>query len=541
MRLIQALLFIGIINLIFACKEPVAKPVVRIIPQPAEAIDHPGIFTISAKTKISINNQSEQLEQIAAFLNGHIDKYFGFTTKILVSSSDESNTIFLKLDESLKIGKEDYHLTVLSDGVVIEAAAMNGLFYGVQTLTQLMPPTIKPLKEIIIPAIEIKDTPRFSWRGLQLDVSRNFMPKEFMLKYLDAMAMHKLNTLHWHLADDQGWRIEIKKYPRLTEVGSVRKKTIIGHINNSLGTDTIPNGGFYTQLDIREIVQYASERFITIIPEIGMPGHALAALAAYPELGCTSNPYEVASKWSVFSDIYCPGKEGTFTFISDVMGEMTSLFPGKYFHIGGAESLETSWEQCPDCQIRMKNDSLISTKDLHTYFENRLSSILKSLGKQSVHWEINLNDTLTEEAVTVSWHGEKETIEATKRKLQTVISTARYCNFDQYQTDPKTEPLAVGGMLTLEQVYNIEPVPATLSKKDSRYIIGMQANIWTAYMKTPVHVEYMTFPRAAAFAEVAWSPKASHNYKWFKKRLVVQAKRYEAEGIIFCKAEFKPY
>jgi hexosaminidase len=539
MRLIQAILSVGIIILIFSCKEPVSKPVVRIIPQPAQVIDQRGIFSISGDTKIRINRENEQLEQIASFLNNHIDKYFGFTTKILTSSSQGNNSIFLKLDESLKIGKEDYHLTVLSDGVVVEAAALNGLFYGVQTLTQLMPPTIKPLKEIIIPAIEINDTPRFGWRGLQLDVSRNFMPKEFMLKYLDAMAMHKLNTLHWHLADDQGWRIEIKKYPLLTEVGSVRKKTIKGHINNSLGTDTIPSGGFYSQLDIREIVQYASERYITIIPEIGMPGHSLAALAAYPELGCTANPYEVASRWNLYSDIYCPGKEGTFTFISDVMGEMSSLFPGKYFHIGGAETIETRWDQCPDCQNRMKSDSLYTTKALHNYFENRVSKIVKSLGKQSVHWEINLNDTLDGEAVTVAWHGEKETMAVTKKRLQTVVSTAKYFNFDQYQTDPKTEPLAVGGMLTLEQVYNIEPIPATVSKQDSRYIIGMQANIWTAYMKTPVHVEYMTFPRAAAFAEVAWSPKASHNYKWFKKRLLVQAKRYEAEGINFCKAEFK--
>jgi hexosaminidase len=430
-------------------------------------------------------------------------------------------------------------LTVTPDGVVVEAASPNGLFYGVQTLIQLMPPSPKQLGELILPAVEIKDSPRFVWRGLQLDVSRHFMPKEFILKYLDYMAMHKFNTFQWHLADDQGWRIEVMKYPLLTEVGSVRKKTIIGHVNNPVGIDTIPNGGFYSQNDVREIVSYAAERFITVVPGIEMPGHALAALAAYPELGCTGVPYEVASRWGNFSDVYCPGKDGTYAFFKDVIEEITPLFPGRYFHIGGAECSETRWEKCPACQLKIKKDSLNSTHGLYEYFVRRISNTLDSLGKERVGWDEYAKDTMRMDGVVIAWHGEESGIASAQLKLKTVISPAKYCNFDQYQADPKNEPLAVGGLLTLEQVYNFEPVPETLSKQASRNILGAQANLWTQYMKSPEYVEYMTFPRAAALAEVVWSTKANRNYPWFRKRLQEMIKRYDAEGIRYCKTEFK--
>ena len=539
MNFLRLLITFGIISILFSCKEPPHRPVVRIIPLPAEVIDQEGLFTLTPSTKIGISNESEQMRRIAAFLTLHTEKYYGITNAVVVSETGDNGSVFLKIDESLNIGKEDYHLTVTSKRVVIEAAAPNGLFYGIQTLIQLMPPTPKQVAEIILPGVEIKDTPRFSWRGLHLDVSRHFMPKEFIMKYLDYMAMHKFNTFHWHLADDQGWRIEIKKYPRLTEVGSVRKTTLIGHINNPAGTDTIPNGGFYSQNDVREIVSYASERFITIVPGIEMPGHALAALASYPELGCTGVPYEVATRWGVFSDVYCPGKEETFTFLKNVIAEMTTLFPDRYFHIGGAECPETRWEKCPQCQLKMKNDSLNSTHNLHNYFVRRVGRTLDSLGKDMVGWDEIVKDTLLTKGIVMSWRGEAGGIAAARRKLQTVMSPAKYCNLDQYQTDPKSEPLAVGGLLTLEQVYNFEPVPADLSKQEAKYIIGAQANVWTQYMKTPEYIEYMIFPRAAAFSEVVWSPKASRNYPWFRKRLLEQIKRYDAEGIRYCKIEFQ--
>lgn len=539
MNFLRILITLAIITLLFSCKEPPPRPVIRIVPLPAEVTEQKGLFTLSSATNITISSGIEPVRQIAALIAAHTEKYYGITNAIVALKTGENGSVYLKLDESLKLGKEDYHLNVSSKGVVIEAATPNGLFYGMQTLIQLMPPTPIQVARIILPAVEIKDTPRFAWRGLQLDVSRHFMPKAFILKYLDYMAMHKFNTFHWHLADDQGWRIEIKKYPRLTEIGSIRKSTMIGHINNPTGTDTIPTGGFYSQNDIREIVAYAAERYITIIPGIEMPGHALAALASYPELGCTGVPYEVATRWGVFSDVYCPGKEGTFTFMKDVFSEMTTMFPGKYYHIGGAECSETRWEKCPSCQLKMKTDSMNSTQDLHNYFVRRISNTLDSLGKDLVGWDEIIKDTLIKKGIIMAWHGQDVGITAVKRKLQTVMSPAKYCNFDQYQTDPKTEPLAVGGLLTLEQVYNFEPVPKDLSRQEARYIIGGQANVWTQYMKTPEYVEYMTFPRAAALSEVLWSPKDSRDYKWFRKRLLELIKRYEAEGIRYCKTEFK--
>jgi len=536
----RRLLFtIGIVSILFSCKEPIPRPVVRIIPLPSEVTDQEGLFTLTSSTKIGISNDNEQMRQIASFLTRHTEKYYGIANSVTTSEKADKGSVFLKLDENLKLGKEDYLLTVASDGVMIEAAAPNGLFYGVQTLIQLMPSTPKQVASIILPGVEIKDSPRFSWRGLHLDVSRHFMPKEFILKYLDYMAMHKFNTFNWHLADDQGWRIEIKKYPRLTEVGSIRKTTMLGHINNPAGIDTIPSGGFYTQNDVREIVAYASERYITVIPGIEMPGHALAALAAYPELGCTGVPYEVATRWGTFSDVYCPGKEGTYTFMKDVIEEMTTLFPGKYFQIGGTECSEARWEKCTQCQLKMKTDSMSTTHDLQTYFVRRISKTLDSLGRDMVGWDDIVKDTLLTKAVVMSWRGQTGGIAAIQRKLQTVMSPVKFCNFDQYQANPKGEPLAVGGLLTLEQVYNFEPVPIDLPRQEAKYIIGAQANVWTQYMKTPEHVEYMIFPRAAALAEVLWSPKASRNYPWFKKRMLEQVKRYDAEGIRYCKTEFK--
>jgi len=539
MNFLRLFFTIAVVSILFSCKEPVPRPVVRIIPLPAEVTDQEGLFTLSNSTKIEISSESDQMRQLASFLTVHTEKYYEFSNTVVTSETGDKGSVFLKLDENLKLGKEDYHLSVSSDGVQIEAATPNGLFYGVQTLIQLMPSTPKQVTEIILPGVEIKDSPRFSWRGLHLDVSRHFMPKEFILKYLDYMAMHKLNTFNWHLADDQGWRIEIKKYPRLTEVGSERKTTMIGHINNPTGVDTIPTGGYYSQNDVREIVAYASQRFITIVPGIGMPGHALAALAAYPELGCTGVPYEVATRWGTFNDVYCPGKEGTYTFIKDVIAEMTTLFPGRYIHIGGADCSETRWEKCPQCQLKMKTDSMSNVHDLHNYFVRRIGRTLDSLGRDMVGWDEIVKDTLITKAVVMSWRGQNEGIEAIQRKLQTVMSPVKFCNFDQYQTDPKGEPLAVGGLLTLEQVYNFEPVPQDLSRQETRYIIGAQANVWTQYMKTPEYVEYMIFPRVAALSEVLWSTKESRNYPWFKKRMLEQIKRYDAEGIRYCKTEFK--
>jgi hexosaminidase len=365
------------------------------------------------------------------------------------------------------------------------------------------------------------------------------MPKEFILKYLDYMAFHKLNTFHWHLTEDQGWRIEIKKFPRLTEVGSVRKETLVGHYGSN-SYDGKPSGGFYTQEEVKEIVAYASDRFITVVPEIEMPGHALAALASYPELGCTGGPYEVGTTWGVFDDVYCAGNAKTDTFLMDVLKEVIPLFPGEYFHIGGDECPKTRWKECPVCKLKMKEEGLKTEHELQSYFVQRMERFLNENGKKLIGWDEILEGGLAPNAAVMSWRGEDGGIAAARERHYVVMTPGEYCYLDHYQADPKTEPLAIGGYLPLKKLYGYEPIPAVLGKEEAKYILGAQGNVWTEYMQTPAQVEYMVFPRAAALAEVVWSPKGARDFDGFKTRLNRLTKFYDLMGINYCKAEFKP-
>lgn len=539
MNYLRIFLIAGILFTFLSCKSDAPRPEVKIIPQPALVINLNGTFTFTPETKIQVNQADEQFMKIASFLTNHIDKFYGIKSTAIQSETASRKSVFLELDPNSGLGKEAYNLTVTPKGVMIVASAPNGLFYGVQTLIQLMPPSQKKLTEIVLPAVEIKDSPRFVWRGLHLDVGRHFMPKEFILKYLDYMSMHKFNTFHWHLTEDQGWRIEIKKYPKLTEIGSVRKETLIGHGRDPKKYDGTPYGGFYTREDVKEIVAYAAERYITVVPELEMPGHSLAALASYPELGCTGGPYEVATRWGVFDDVYCAGKEETFNFLQDVLSEVIPLFPGQYFHIGGDECPKTRWEKCPLCQKRMKEQGLKTEHELQSYFVQRIEKFLNEKGKKLIGWDEILEGGLAPNAAVMSWRGEEGGIAAAKQHHFVVMTPGKYCYLDHYQSDPKTEPLAIGGFLPLEQVYNYDPVPASLTKEEASYIMGAQGNVWTEYMKTPQYVEYMVYPRAAALAEVVWSPKESKNYADFKNRMVDELKRYDVYGINYCKAEFK--
>ncbi len=535
----KIILIAGIFNAFLSCKAEVPRPDVKIIPQPALVINLKGTFIFTPETKIQVNKGDEQFMKIASFLTAHVDKFYGIKSSASQSESAAKNSVFLKLDENSGLGKEAYNLNVTPKGVTVTASAPNGLFYGVQTLIQLMPPSQKKMIEVVLPAVEIKDSPRFAWRGLHLDVGRHFMPKDFVFKYLDYMSMHKFNTFHLHLTEDQGWRIEIKKYPKLTTVGSVRKETLIGHGRNPKNYDGTPYGGFYTQEDIKEIVAYAAEQYITVVPEIEMPGHSLAALASYPELGCTGGPYEVATRWGIFDDVYCPGKEETFNFLEDVISEILPLFPGDYFHIGGDECPKTRWQKCPLCQKRMKEMGLKTEHELQSYFVQRIEKFLNEKGKKLIGWDEILEGGLAPNAAVMSWRGEEGGIAAAKQHHYVVMSPGTFCYLDHYQADPKTEPLAIGGFLPLEKVYSYDPVPAALTKEEASYIMGVQGNVWTEYMKTPDYVEYMVYPRAVALAEVAWSPIGSKNYANFKNRLADEIKRYDAYGINYCKAEFK--
>ena len=374
-------------------------------------------------------------------------------------------------------------------------------------------------------AIKINDYPRFSWRGMHLDVGRHMFSVEFIKKYLDLMAMFKMNVFHWHLTEDQGWRIEIIKYPKLTEISAFRTEH-----------DGTVYGGFYTQDDIREIVAYAAERQITIVPEIEMPGHCMATLAAYPELSCTGGPFEVPSVWGVKKDVYCAGKEETFEFLENVLLEVMDLFPGEYIHIGGDEVPKDRWEKCSKCQARMRKEGLADEHELQSYFIKRMETFLNEHGRKLIGWDEILEGGLAPEATVMSWRGEKGGIEAAEMGHEVVMTPNSHCYFDHYQADPSTQPKAIGGLTTLYDVYHYQPLPDELNEIEKELILGAQGNVWTEYIKTPEQVEYMALPRMIALAEVDWSPERRINWIRFIRKIKAQFKRLDVMDVKYCKA-----
>jgi hexosaminidase len=409
-----------------------------------------------------------------------------------------------------------YELDIDERQIDIRTNSEEGLFYGVQTLIQL----IANSEDLAIPRVHIIDYPRFQGRGLHLDVCRHFFSVDFIKRYLDLMSHYKFNTFHWHLTEDQGWRIEIKKYPKLAEVAAFRKETLVGHYGDTPHKyDGIRYGGYYTQEEIREVVKYAAERFITIVPEVEMPGHSLAALSAYPTLGCTGGPYEAATLWGVFDDVYCAGKESTFEFVEGVLDEVIELFPGKYIHVGGDECPKARWKKCIDCQKRIKLEGLKDEHELQSYFIRRVEKYLNSKGKSLIGWDEILEGGLAPNASVMSWRGEDGGIAAAKSGHNVVMSPNDFMYFDHYQGTPEKEPIAIGGLTTLKEVYHYEPVPTILDQSDQAYILGAQANVWTEYIPTSEQVEYMVYPRAIALSELLWSPKDSRNWPNFVDRL----------------------
>jgi hexosaminidase len=405
---------------------------------------------------------------------------------------------------------ESYKLDVMPGGATIVAADSTGLFYGKLTLDQLIQAG-GPIR-----AIHIEDAPRFRYRGMHLDVARHFLPVEFVKRYIDLMSRYKLNTFHWHLTDDQGWRIEIKKYPRLTEVGGCRKETVFDR-SAKVGDGT-PHCGFYTQDQIRDVIAYAKARHVTVVPEIEMPGHAKAALAAYPELACTPGPFDVRTTWGVDEDVFCP-KEETFGFIEDVLDEVARLFPGPYVHVGGDEVPKTRWRESPVAQEVMRRENLKDPDALQSWFIRRVERMLVARNKRLIGWDEILEGGLAPEATVMSWRGSAGGIAAAREGHDVIMSPGSHLYFDGYQGDPRFEPLAFGGPLPLSRVYEFEPVPDSLTPEQAKHILGAQANVWTEYMKTPSHVEYMAWPRALALAEVLWSPRASRSWESFDARL----------------------
>jgi hexosaminidase len=431
---------------------------------------------------------------------------------------------------------ESYRLDVGEDGVRVVGADHAGLFYGLQTLSQLMPAQAEALpvnEPIELAAVTIHDRPRFGYRGMHLDVARHFFGPEEVKRYIDHLARYKINRFHWHLTEDQGWRIEIEAYPRLTEVAAFRDQTQIGHGDDEFNGDGQPHGGFYTKDEVRDIVAYARDRYITVIPEIEMPGHSQAALAAYPELACTEGPFEVAQTWGVFEDIYCPYEE-TFEFLETVLTEVIELFPGPYVHIGGDEAPKTRWEESEYVQDLMDREGIAQVEQVQGWFVARIGRFLAEHGKTMIGWDEILEGGVPADAVVMSWRGILGGIEASRRGHDVVMTPYSHVYFDYYQSqDTASEPFAIGGFLPLDTVYAYEPVPYQLRAGDAAHIIGAQANVWTEYMDTWDHVEYMLLPRMLALSEVVWSPAEARDYRGFLDRLDWHLRRFDALGISY--------
>lgn len=522
--------------ILFSCKTKSVDKEISVIPKPQKVEYTSSVFTINKNTVIEFKEGEKQYKKVALYLQQEIKNNLNLDLKLIASeNSSTGNTILFTQNLNSDLGEEAYILESSKKQLRIESQDANGAFYGVQTLLQLM--DINKIDSVIeysniVPGVKIYDKPRFKWRGMHLDVCRHFYDKEFVKKYIDLIAMHKMNTFHWHLTEDQGWRIEIKKYPKLTEIGSYRDETMIGKDFDKF--DNTPHGGFYTQEDIKEIVKYAADRFITIVPEIEMPGHSLAALSAYPELGCTGGPYELAKTWGVFEDVYCAGNEKTFEFMEDVLTEVIALFPGKYIHIGGDECPKEQWEKCPKCQQRIKDEGLKDEFELQSYFIRRIEKFLIANNKKLIGWDEILEGGLAPEATVMSWRGTEGGIKAAQMGHYVVMSPNDECYFDHYQADPKNEPLAIGGFTDLKEVYNYEPIPNKLNSNEAKYILGAQANVWTEYITTPEYLEYMVLPRMCALSEVVWTDKQNKNstteytgFEDFKLRLQKHLLRLE--------------
>ena len=516
--------------------------VYNLIPFPAQFNGGEGQFFLNAQTKVIVTAKDAALKPIAQSLINTLKTASKLSLSIAVTAAPTAkNVIYIRQNKALGLGAEGYKLLVSADRVILETATPQGAFYGMQTIFQLLPAAVfspAPVENITwaMPVCQIQDKPRFVHRGLMLDVSRYFMPVSFVKKYIDLLALHKMNVFHWHLTDDQGWRIEIKKYPKLTQIGSKRKETLVGQYSENYPQkfDGKENGGFYTQAEIKDVVKYAQSKYVTIIPEIEMPGHSSAALAAYPELGCEpSKNYEVATKWGVMNDVYCP-TEKTFTFLQDVLTEVFALFPGKYVHIGGDEAPKDAWKQSTFCQELIKKLKLKDEDELQSYFIKRIEKFVNSKKRAIIGWDEILEGGVAPNATVMSWRGTKGGIEAAKEKHNVIMTPNTYYYLDYYQANPAKEPLAIGGYLPIEKVYEYDP-GAGFSPEEQKYILGIQGNVWTEYMPNPAQVEYMTFPRATAIAEVAWVPSGGKNFEDFATRLKAQLKRLEYLNVNFSK------
>ena len=532
---------VGIVILLIILMTPEAKGQLAIIPKPSKMIELEGKFTTDKNTRIYLEKSNQEVKQVVDDFREYFKSPMGFKMKYTENPSNSGN-ITIRID-SVILNKEGYLLKVSPDGITITASSAAGVFYAMQTLRQLLSSDIEN-KFVVkrkweIPAVEIEDFPRFEYRGFMLDVARHFQPVEVLKRYIELLSFYKINHFHLHLTDDQGWRIEIKKYPKLQEISAWRKESLIGHSEDKPRKyDGIRHGGYYTQEQLKEVVKYAQEHFITIIPEIELPGHSTAVLAAYPDLTCFPKKFEVTPDYGVFEDVYCT-KESTFKFLEDVLSEVVEIFPGKMIHIGGDECPKTRWKTCPQCQERIKQENLINENELQSYFIKRIQNFLHAKGRNIIGWDEIMEGGLAPGATLMYWRtwlGDKHIAEAAKAGFKIIMTPLEPFYFNLYENEEREiTPLAYPGLITLEKVYNYNPLPMGLTGKDAQNIIGVQANLWSEYVKDGKNAEYMTFPRACALAEIGWSPLKLNDYEDFIRRLKINSEHLDKLKVNYSK------
>ncbi|WP_299666596.1 family 20 glycosylhydrolase [uncultured Polaribacter sp.] len=529
-----------------SCKKPVDKIYresdINIIPKVASLEINAGVFQFDKNTQFVVSNDTQK--NVAKILIDRFKIVADWDLKITETAPKENYIIFKK-DGSL--ANEAYELLVTKNEITITASNLSGYLYSIQSLRQLLPVEIERQEKVSnvdweIPNLTIKDSPRFQWRGLMLDISRHFFGKEYIKETIDALAMHKMNILHLHLVDDQGWRIEIKKYPKLTEIGAFRVDQEALHWNKRKAVTSEQKGtygGFLTQEELKEIVAYAISKGVEVVPEIEMPAHVSSAIAAYPELSCFDKEIGVPSGgvWPI-TDIYCAGKENTFHFLEAVLTEVMAIFPSKYIHIGGDEATKTNWKICPHCQKRMKKEGLHDVEELQSYFIQRIEKFINANGKKLIGWDEILEGGLAPDATVMSWRGVKGGLQAAAEGHDVVMSPTSHSYFDYYQGPAEKEPLAIGGYTPLSKVYQFDPIVPSMSAKEAAHVLGGQANLWSEYIPTESHSQYMIFPRLTALSETLWSTKKSRNWPDFSNRLQPMLQRYEYLGINYAKSSF---
>ena len=547
--------FISIIIITSCTAQQKKQLTINIIPKPAVLQVKTGSFSITKNTVIAVADEGDK--KAAEFLRDYLQQYYNL--KLDIDKQEGKDYIRLFTKKFIKAPDKDaYSLIVTKEGIDISGDTYPGTFYGIQSLIQLLPVPVNAATQTQNPKLEIQqlsiqDAPRFSYRGMHFDVARHFFPVSFVKKYIDYIALHKMNYFHWHLTDDQGWRIEIKKYPGLTEKGSCRNGTIIGRYPGT-ANDNLRYCGFYTQEEVKEVVQYAADRHITVVPEIEMPGHASAAIAAYPWLSCfpeeettipthpseaskNSKGKKVQETWGVFDDVFCGGKDSTFQFLQDVIDEILPLFPSKYIHIGGDECPKNNWKRCPQCQARIKKEGLKDEHELQSYFIQRMEKHINGKGRTIIGWDEILEGGLAPNAVVMSWRGEAGGIAAAKQDHYVVMTPGSHVYLDHAQSQ-KEDSVTIGGYTPLDKTYSYNPIPKELTGEQSKFVMGSQGNVWTEYIKNIRKVEYMIFPRMSALSEVLWTDPAKKNWSDFEKRMQTQFNRYRLWGTNFSNAYY---